>query len=730
MKKLDGADARAFASIVAAESVQLFIKRAKASEDDSGVFSTVISSDDEDRQGESVSQDGLDFTNYMKNPVVLWGHDYYSLPIGVCLGVERKGSQTVARFRFAPAEANPFAAQCQKLWELGFQRAVSIGFIPREFDDAGNTVKAEVLEFSLVPIPANPVALNTDTVKQNSLDLALIASKGIPFRFETTAPVVGKAVVPYADHGTADESTSWDAGEQVKAAGDDLAKLKAMCAWYDASEEDKKSSYKLPHHEADGLRAVWNGVRAAMGAMAGARGGVQIPEGDRRGVISHLAKHYRAFGKDVPDVDKILAILETSTTNPAKAYLMAVKEKFDVDIKGAEVGASCQLDDGTPGVLARDPGNPGGPLVCVPIENASEKRGPKPEDDGDGDDDQDEDQSTANQQAQDLQRALEQTLEKEHGTHGVKTSKAIDEFHKSIEEFHDARDQKSMAREAEKRMKAMHDGTDDEHDRHEKACGKAIDEYTEGIQEWRSSQDDEPDGKAAEPSGDEGEDDAGAGTAKPSTPTDIVKAAEALRSDISDEHGTHRKAMHKMVDEYGKKMVGSDEPDVREKHRKAFHRAAEAEQDRHEKAIGDAVAEFRTSTQVEQGGKKSASAKMSRSARASVAEAVKHLKAATALHEEIADRHHEAKAHIKAAASALSDLQAGRANDNDEDGGPSDDGAAPSKTQRSNPAKASEGTSELDAYIEARKLTRGVSTAVNDALKSLNERISARKPQV
>lgn len=30
------------------------------------------SSDDEDRQGEKVNQDGLDFGNYMKNPVVLW----------------------------------------------------------------------------------------------------------------------------------------------------------------------------------------------------------------------------------------------------------------------------------------------------------------------------------------------------------------------------------------------------------------------------------------------------------------------------------------------------------------------------------------------------------------------------------------------------------------------------------------------------------------------------------
>jgi hypothetical protein len=61
---------------------------------------------------------------------------------------------------------------------------------------------------------------------------------------------------------------------------------------------------KLPHHKpgksGTGV-AVWNGVKAAMGALMGARGGVDMPDADRKGVYNHLAKHYEEFGKEPPD---------------------------------------------------------------------------------------------------------------------------------------------------------------------------------------------------------------------------------------------------------------------------------------------------------------------------------------------------------------------------------------------------------------------------------------------
>lgn len=123
---------------------------------------------------------------------------------------------------------------------------------------------------------------------------------------------VEKGAIPFKDLGTLPESEPWDAGGEVAKVG--VADLKLMCAWYDSAEPDNKGSYKLPHHKADSHKAVWRGVAAAMAALLGARGGVQIPDSDKKGVYNHLAKHYAQFDKEVPEFkmieDQILAGLE------------------------------------------------------------------------------------------------------------------------------------------------------------------------------------------------------------------------------------------------------------------------------------------------------------------------------------------------------------------------------------------------------------------------------------
>ncbi len=79
-------------------------------------------------------------------------------------------------------------------------------------------------------------------------------------------------------------------------------------AWFDPNEDrehdspQEKGAYKLPHHELiDGeLRVVWRGVVAAMTVVNGARGGVDIPEPDRRKVYDHLVAHYGEFDEEPP----------------------------------------------------------------------------------------------------------------------------------------------------------------------------------------------------------------------------------------------------------------------------------------------------------------------------------------------------------------------------------------------------------------------------------------------
>lgn len=134
---------------------------------DDRTVSFVITNNTVDRSGDRVFPQGVDFTNYRANPVVLWGHDADSFPIGKCLGdpVLRDGSW-VATVEFVPFDCpvvGPVSEAAYKLLKDGYLSAVSIGFRPMEYvfndSDGIDYQMIELLEFSVVTIPCNPTAL-------------------------------------------------------------------------------------------------------------------------------------------------------------------------------------------------------------------------------------------------------------------------------------------------------------------------------------------------------------------------------------------------------------------------------------------------------------------------------------------------------------------------------------------------------------------------------------------
>lgn len=183
IKKISAELRDKIAAALAQSSLQATVAATRAaSAADTGTFEVVISTNDVDRSGEIVDQNGWMLDHYKNNPVVLWGHDYYSLPIGVCdeLTVRTVGtkSELVAKGRFAPMEANPFAQQVRALYDAGMMRTTSVGFIAHEME--GNVItSAELLEFSFVPVPANPMALSARQMKELNLDRDIMAVKGI-----------------------------------------------------------------------------------------------------------------------------------------------------------------------------------------------------------------------------------------------------------------------------------------------------------------------------------------------------------------------------------------------------------------------------------------------------------------------------------------------------------------------------------------------------------------------
>ena len=129
------------------------------------IASATITTNDLDRQNEVIEPDGMSLANYMANPVVLYGHTYQgveSIPVGRATSLEivHNGDKKAikAQWEWQQDDVTPFITAVKKSWERGFINTVSVGFMANEYQD--NVIaKSELLEFSIVPVPANPMAL-------------------------------------------------------------------------------------------------------------------------------------------------------------------------------------------------------------------------------------------------------------------------------------------------------------------------------------------------------------------------------------------------------------------------------------------------------------------------------------------------------------------------------------------------------------------------------------------
>lgn len=428
-----------------------------------GIIDAVVGSTSVvDRMDDIIDQAGWLLKDFKTNPVILWGHNQAEEkpPIGKALKVwiENKGKKNAKlMFKIQFDLQDSFAAEIFRKIKDGFLNAVSVGFLPEEWEELDpddwfgglKYTKQQLLELSVVPVPANPQALlglrsfsekdKRFTPKKEEVlfpqtskkDLAKMLNKDLsdekpdkpttpegdkptttpdnagdkpegdkegekqtdpegdkkpdkstesktpeeskktgilenikkfketmdsldkagrvlsseneekvrhaiellgdvlnqldkqdptenpqePSLEDKKDPVeadIGKGTIPYKDLETLPESENWDGpGEIAKAEVEDL---KLMCTWFDTEKAEDKGSYKLAHHKAEGHKAVWRGVAASMATLLGAKGGLDIPEEDKKGVYNHLVKHYKEFTKEAPDFalveNQILGILE------------------------------------------------------------------------------------------------------------------------------------------------------------------------------------------------------------------------------------------------------------------------------------------------------------------------------------------------------------------------------------------------------------------------------------
>ena len=144
-----------------------------------------ISKEVVDRDGDILRASGVDFTNYLKNPVFLGFHNSRDFPLGKVVKFWVEGDSVKADVYFPKIEElssdiNNVSEKarlidfCYCCYKTGMLNAVSVGFIPLEWIETENgydILKWELLEFSAVAVPANQDAI-AQAVKSFGNDFA------------------------------------------------------------------------------------------------------------------------------------------------------------------------------------------------------------------------------------------------------------------------------------------------------------------------------------------------------------------------------------------------------------------------------------------------------------------------------------------------------------------------------------------------------------------------------
>ncbi len=147
----------------------------KQGDKDSRVRRFRISTETQDRHGDIIRSKGIVLKHFRKNPVVLFAHDAWMPPIGKSPKITIGDGFVDADVDFFDLETYEFADTIFRIVDKGGLKATSVGFMPLKYermeeDDEDNISKVrwgidfkkiDLLEFSIVPVPANPEAVRS-----------------------------------------------------------------------------------------------------------------------------------------------------------------------------------------------------------------------------------------------------------------------------------------------------------------------------------------------------------------------------------------------------------------------------------------------------------------------------------------------------------------------------------------------------------------------------------------
>lgn len=278
------------------------------------VFRFTCSDESVDLSGDVIKQSGWanlkDFED--KNGVGLWCHDSSMPPIGRWKNLGVIAGKLKGDLEFVTEDIYPFAATLAKMVRGKFLNAVSVGFVPTEWEfskdknrQSGlNFIKQILLEVSLCPIPCNPNALidarsaGIDTGPISEWAQRILDGEGrisVPrplleetFRQAKTPRSVRQKYLSKTEASDwkvgasrdlpIDDADSWDGAAAAKRMLDeagfdgdnpDAAKAERGFLIHDAANPLLRGSYKLPFADVVGgeLKAIKAGISAAKGRL-------------------------------------------------------------------------------------------------------------------------------------------------------------------------------------------------------------------------------------------------------------------------------------------------------------------------------------------------------------------------------------------------------------------------------------------------------------------------------
>ena len=148
-----------------------------------GEFVFTASTAKSDRENDIIQPDGWVLEHFKDGGPLLWGHDQSKLPIGRILWVKVDDGRLIGKAKFNGQ--TQLSTDVEKLVRSGDLAALSVGFRPVDMkmnNEGGRTfTKQELLEISVVNVPANPDAIihsiKSMEIKSTNLIKAIMENK-------------------------------------------------------------------------------------------------------------------------------------------------------------------------------------------------------------------------------------------------------------------------------------------------------------------------------------------------------------------------------------------------------------------------------------------------------------------------------------------------------------------------------------------------------------------------